>query len=1026
MRVLPIRSWLLACLLLLLALPWPVHAYDNDTHYVLTYYLARKVGFTMEQARQIASANVSVDAEPMTEPLQTGQVLNPSGDAQTPRWLFHAFPDSRVYDNVYDRAIANGQSKTAANIAATEAALAQRDARQQLLLERGFRTGNPGQYLHYYQDTFSHDSYWTRLGHAASGHAPDFISADLEKAQRMAESTVAVLQRFMRACMAREPLDPSTLDVHRVVRRLADINPAASASNQVFNYNMMGRGVPNWEDVADYISHELGETMPDWIQYNYPPDGPSRDANWRVQGCREMQGDGELRVKVVDSTTRKPLDGAKVSVRVPGADADSASGVTRQGVLDVRLAGRNLSYQVEAGLSGYARGSAIVKFGCADCASVAVLSLVRNSGEAEAEFERNLAAAEAALRQRVAHLRSLSAQSLRQFDQALQTVRGLLAQREQMRAPPRTGAPLFTAVSAELGAAAGLCGRTDAASAKLGAVLAQLDEQEKTLEQLLRRSHAMATTCADTASLSQAQSGLSQATALNTSIDQQATTLALLAMQVQELDSQRRRLLQQRGQAMQALDAHAAAQASRTPAGAIHAAPIDFSALLAALEDLKTWDRSWWQREADAMTATLAQFRRDNLELVPSTRVSAGIARLNATIQTVASAEVNETTLQQKTGLLAALQTRAAALAAPSVPASDDAAARQKLAAAVQAAACLDQAPPDMRAGMARAEGIRATSALALDKLGNGARLQIRICHAKLNGQPLDKQTLVAQKVCSYPGSEAVWGEKEDRPMCRCKSGSKWNTAQTECVTIDKAAEVAAKVCSYPGSEAVWGEKENRAMCRCKAGNKWNEGQTACEPDRDKLVTAHDCSRYPHSEPYWDDGKQKPLCRCKPGFRSNAARTACEAPPPAPLVAASAGASGTKSAPLIGKWSCDGITNGVRYRRLFAGDPLERLVLNNDQSNQTVEFLRDAHGLYMVGGKRTPKIYPHVQDDRRFNGQSEWPGVNRVTYQFELDGGNQLSGSVHFIALNTPSDYTTQYKNCKRVSANAPRTAGGA
>src|SRR3990167_566636 len=91
MRFPPIRSWLMACLLLLLAVPWSAQAYDNDTHYVLTYYLARKVGFTMEQARQIASANVSVDAEPMTEPLQTGQVLNPSGDAQTPRWLFHAF-----------------------------------------------------------------------------------------------------------------------------------------------------------------------------------------------------------------------------------------------------------------------------------------------------------------------------------------------------------------------------------------------------------------------------------------------------------------------------------------------------------------------------------------------------------------------------------------------------------------------------------------------------------------------------------------------------------------------------------------------------------------------------------------------------------------------------------------------------------------------------------------------------------------------------------------------------------------------
>ena len=1107
----------MACLLLLLALPWPAQAYDNDTHYVLTYYLARKVGFTMEQARQIASANVSVDAEPMTEPLQTGQVLNPSGDAQTPRWLFHAFPDSRVYDRVYQRAIDHGQNKTDAHMAAARAALDQRDAREKLLLERGFRTGNPGQYLHFYQDTFSHDGYWSRLGHATSGHAPDFIGADLAKAQQMAEGTVAVLRRFMRACLSREPLDPSVPDMHRVLRRLADINPVASASNQVFNYNMVGRGVPNWEDVADFISHELGEPLPDWIQYKYLPDGPSGDANWRVQGCRELQGDGELRIKVVDAATRQPLDGAKVSVRVPGADTDSASGVTRQGVLDVRLAGRNLSYRVEAGLSGYARGSSVVKFGCTECESIAVLSLVRNSGEAEAEFERNLSAAEASLRQRVAHLRALTAQSQRQFDQALQTAQGLLAQREATRAPPRAGTPLFAAMSAELGAASGLCSRSSAASAKLGAVLSQLDEQQQNLEQLLRRTHASASTCADAASLGNAQNGLRQGSALYTGIDQQATTLALLAMQVQELDEPRRRLLQQRGQATQALDAHAAAQAQRGAAGAAHAAPIDFSVLLAALEDLKIWDRTWRQRETDAMTGTLAPFRQANQELVPSSRISAGIARLNGIIQTLAGAEVDETTLRQRADLLAALQSRAAALAAPAPPASGETAARQTLAAAVQAAACLDQAPPDMRVGMARAEGIRASAALALDKLGGDARLHIQRCQAKLSGQPLDKQALVAQKVCAYPGSEAIWGDKENRPMCRCIAGSKWNAAQTECVAVDKVAEVAAKVCAYAGSEAVWSDKDHRAMCRCKTGSKWNDGQTACvadgaarvaaadcsryphtaarwnddtqkvvcscvagytrngdscvadkrtqmaeldcarwpgsvatwdannnkarcncptgtrydnitqacEPDRDKLVAAHDCSRYAHSVPYWDEGKQKPLCRCKPGFHSNTARTACEAPAP-PVAAASAGPRANPSATLIGKWTCEGITNGVRYYRLFAGDPLEHVVLNNEQGSHNVEFARDARGLYMVGGKRTPKIYPHVQAERRFSGQSEWPGVNRVSYQFELSGNDQLSGSTHFVSLNTPSDYTTQYRNCKRVPADTRGTAGGA
>ena len=47
----------------------PAVAGDNDTHYVLTYFLARQVGYTRQQAQQIASANVSVDTDVNTEPL---------------------------------------------------------------------------------------------------------------------------------------------------------------------------------------------------------------------------------------------------------------------------------------------------------------------------------------------------------------------------------------------------------------------------------------------------------------------------------------------------------------------------------------------------------------------------------------------------------------------------------------------------------------------------------------------------------------------------------------------------------------------------------------------------------------------------------------------------------------------------------------------------------------------------------------------------------------------------------------------
>jgi hypothetical protein len=67
--------WMGLCLLL--GCGGRVHAYDNDVHYVFTYYLARQVGFTPPQAHQIASGDVSTDYDSRVEPLQVGNVFDP-------------------------------------------------------------------------------------------------------------------------------------------------------------------------------------------------------------------------------------------------------------------------------------------------------------------------------------------------------------------------------------------------------------------------------------------------------------------------------------------------------------------------------------------------------------------------------------------------------------------------------------------------------------------------------------------------------------------------------------------------------------------------------------------------------------------------------------------------------------------------------------------------------------------------------------------------------------------------------------
>src|SRR5204863_5676077 len=52
----------------------PTGLYEEDVHYYMTYYLARKNGFQPDQALQIAGATQYVDNSPRTQPVRTGQL----------------------------------------------------------------------------------------------------------------------------------------------------------------------------------------------------------------------------------------------------------------------------------------------------------------------------------------------------------------------------------------------------------------------------------------------------------------------------------------------------------------------------------------------------------------------------------------------------------------------------------------------------------------------------------------------------------------------------------------------------------------------------------------------------------------------------------------------------------------------------------------------------------------------------------------------------------------------------------------
>jgi hypothetical protein len=135
----------------------PAQAYYDDIHYALTYYIARTIGCTPEQSYRLASANVSVDWSPPTEPVQG---IWPTTATQEPRAKFHAMRDETRFPG----SIGDGSNAGDGGKNAMEADRAIRDQSVKLLVA-GIDAKNPGVFLHFFQDREPHARYGTRGGH---------------------------------------------------------------------------------------------------------------------------------------------------------------------------------------------------------------------------------------------------------------------------------------------------------------------------------------------------------------------------------------------------------------------------------------------------------------------------------------------------------------------------------------------------------------------------------------------------------------------------------------------------------------------------------------------------------------------------------------------------------------------------------------------------------------------------------------------------------------------------------------------
>jgi len=177
-------------------------AYDNDTHFWLTYYLAVKAGFTPIQAEQIASANVSVDFDDDTEPVtpDLNSILSAYRFKATfslVRSRYHALASKTDIDALKKRKNVYWwdpeRPKDIDELFDMELLVEKR--RKQFWAETIAARKNPGMFLHYLQDVYAHRGFASFYGHAGYRRI-DHLSSDREKARQMASSTLRFLIAF--------------------------------------------------------------------------------------------------------------------------------------------------------------------------------------------------------------------------------------------------------------------------------------------------------------------------------------------------------------------------------------------------------------------------------------------------------------------------------------------------------------------------------------------------------------------------------------------------------------------------------------------------------------------------------------------------------------------------------------------------------------------------------------------------------------------------------------------------------------
>ncbi|HEY4492380.1 MAG TPA: DUF6765 family protein, partial [Acidobacteriota bacterium] len=345
-----------------------LHAFEADLHYMWTYYLALHVGYTKRQAFQLASAAFAIDADKDTGPMEAGGkdvifganhpavfgLIHPGlGETRNPRiaeiWKnFHAFqPEEIIEDRSFGNELKFVEDPESyreyrmflASLMKEQIDNQFRRGRAEELFQLALAEGNPGPYLHYLQDFYSHALFTNFRGHVTAGHAPDFISYSDDLSRQTTETTVFGLQRFMKEYLKKAPR--SSLDMTRIRQVLGRMSAANPLPGTIMNYiqgfeqlkygwlwpfvlpseqaiDLSRLGSPNllagWrvinqavkEDEASgrlpRVAKDCNTDLPSkWVQYDFDGEGRVKNTRYRVENLNLELRKVQQEITLVDS-----------------------------------------------------------------------------------------------------------------------------------------------------------------------------------------------------------------------------------------------------------------------------------------------------------------------------------------------------------------------------------------------------------------------------------------------------------------------------------------------------------------------------------------------------------------------------------------------------------------------------------------------------------------------------------------------------------------------------------------------------